>query len=110
MHYIRFICVLYRTCYVLQMQALTPAFFHRFGHLLPPVITVNLPNGQTFTGSYSPPAKIVGLRIFQEGEAAVLTYCGDGRFDGIVFCPDAVEKSHSTGINFYTLMHPFIFN
>lgn len=52
-------------------------FLHRFGHYLLTVIIITLPHGQTFIGSYSPPPKIVDLRIFQEGEVGVLTYCGD---------------------------------
>lgn len=77
------------------MQALSPAFFKRFAHLLPSEITVTLPNGQTFIGSYSPESKISGLRFFEEGDIIVLTYLGDGRFEAILFGPSLVEKSYS---------------
>lgn len=92
------------------MQTLSLTSFHRFAHLLPPVITVTLPHGQAFTGYYSPEIKSVGWRFFQEGDVVVLTYHGDGKFKAIIFGPDTVEKSFHMGINIYALIYALLFN
>jgi hypothetical protein len=62
---------------------------------LPPQITITLPTGQAFIGSYSIEGGMTGFDFGEDGETVLLTYCGDGRFDARIFDRTAMEISYS---------------
>lgn len=70
--------------------------FDRYGQNIPPQVIVSLPNGQEFTGTYLPSSRsISGLNFFQLEDIVMLSYCGDGRFEAVVFASNTMEKMYS---------------
>ncbi|KAK1393742.1 hypothetical protein POM88_012798 [Heracleum sosnowskyi] len=66
------------------------------GHVIPTELKFTLPNGQTFTASYSIADRLIhGLRIFHIHDVLMLTYRAEGEFDVVLFDHCGGEKTFS---------------